>query len=79
MLPSSRDQRSATSPYSAPGTSGAEAKASTRVDCAARLLRDGQSVTEAALAAGYANPSHFAKRFRLRHGQPPRAWLTGGE
>lgn len=47
----------------------------TRLDSAARLLRSGHSVTETALAAGYANPSHFAKQFRQRHGLPPRAWL----
>lgn len=47
----------------------------TRLDSAARLLRAGHSVTEAGLAAGYANPSHFAKQFRQRHGLPPRAWL----
>jgi AraC-like DNA-binding protein len=48
----------------------------TRLGAAALLLAGGvTSVTEAALAAGYANPSHFAKLFRRRHGVPPARWL----
>lgn len=46
-----------------------------RLNAATHLLRDdGVSITEAALAVGYANPSHFATIFRRRHGLPPRAW-----
>jgi AraC-like DNA-binding protein len=48
----------------------------TRLAAAAHLLASGAtSVTQAALAAGYANPSHFAKLFRRRHGVPPARWL----
>ncbi len=48
----------------------------TRLGAAAHLLAGGAtSVTEAALAAGYANPSHFAKLFRRRHGVSPARWL----
>lgn len=48
----------------------------TRLSAAAHLLAGGAtSVTEAALAAGYANPSHFAKLFRRRHGVSPARWL----
>ena len=46
----------------------------TRLTAAAELLRTGHSVLETSLSAGYANPSHFAKQFRQRHGLPPRAW-----
>lgn len=47
----------------------------TRLSAAAQLMQGGHSVTETALACGYANPSHFAKQFRQRHGLAPRAWL----
>jgi AraC-like DNA-binding protein len=39
------------------------------------LTRQGASVTAAALAVGYANPSHFAMLFRRRYGVPPAALL----
>ena len=48
----------------------------TRLGAAAHLLAGGAtSVTEAALAAGYANPSDFAELFRRRHGVSPARWL----
>lgn len=42
-----------------------------RMDHAARLLREGQSVTSAATAVGYANPSKFADAFRRIFGVVP--------
>lgn len=43
-----------------------------RLRAAHRLLSEGRaSVTEAALAVGYANPSHFALLFRRRYGVAP--------
>lgn len=45
-----------------------------RLQAAHRLLMEGQaSVTEVAMAVGYANPSHFALMFRRRYGVPPSA------
>lgn len=41
---------------------------------AARILADDGSVTEAALAVGYENLSHFAKRFREHYGMLPSYW-----
>lgn len=46
-----------------------------RLSAAASLLSEGSdSVTDIALAVGYRNLSHFAKRFRGRHGVSPRNW-----
>lgn len=38
------------------------------------LLRDGSSVTETAIAVGYANPAKFAAAFRRWLGQSPSNW-----
>lgn len=46
-----------------------------RVQRAMRALRDpARSVTDAALSAGFANPSAFARRFRIETGMTPREW-----
>ncbi|RMD50026.1 MAG: helix-turn-helix domain-containing protein [Alphaproteobacteria bacterium] len=46
-----------------------------RLDAAARLLRQpGASVTEVALATGFASAAHFAAAFRARHGRSPAEW-----
>ncbi len=46
-----------------------------RLDAARRLMTEsGADVTRAALAVGYANPSHFAKLFKRRLGLSPGAW-----
>jgi len=48
-----------------------------RADRAAELLRNGAcTVLEAANAVGYANPSHFARAFRRRHGLSPKAYQS---
>lgn len=47
----------------------------TRITAALDLIaRDGTTVTDAALAVGYSNPSHFAKIFRDHVGQSPGRW-----
>lgn len=46
-----------------------------RIDAAAEMLSAGTiSVTQAAMAVGYANPSHFAKVFCRQKGMRPSAW-----
>lgn len=46
-----------------------------RLDAARRLMAERDAdVTEAALAVGYANPSHFAKLFKRRLGLSPSVW-----
>lgn len=45
-----------------------------RLEAAASLLAAGHSVTQAALAAGFSNLSHFSKSFREAKGVPPSAW-----
>ncbi|MCQ4160533.1 AraC family transcriptional regulator [Roseomonas sp. GC11] len=50
-----------------------------RLQKAYRLLTENRvSVVEAALAVGYANPSHFARLFRTRFGMAPSALLRLG-
>lgn len=45
-----------------------------RLEKARNLLRNSPlSVTEIALATGFANPAHFSERFRRRFGHPPTA------
>jgi AraC-like DNA-binding protein len=46
-----------------------------RLRGAARLLRDGAAVTDAALANGFENLSHFSRTFRRRFGVSPRRYL----
>lgn len=48
-----------------------------RMDRAREMLLDGVSITEAAAAVGYANPSKFAAAFRRHAGQSPTQWLSG--
>ena len=39
------------------------------------MLEAGYSVTDAALATGFGNLSHFSKSFRQAKGVAPRQWL----
>ena len=42
---------------------------------ACHLMRDtGQTVTEAALTAGFNDSNYFARQFRARMGRTPREW-----
>jgi AraC-like DNA-binding protein len=45
-----------------------------RLDRAARALREGRSVTQASLDAGFPNLGHFIRRFRRAYGVPPSRW-----
>lgn len=45
-----------------------------RLAAAAALLADGASVTDAALATGFASLSHFSKTFRAERGLLPSQW-----
>lgn len=42
-----------------------------RLERACELLAAGQSVTQVSYTVGYANPSHFARRFQQRYGLTP--------
>lgn len=46
----------------------------TRLNEAKTLLAQGSKVTDVAMAVGYANPSHFAKRFKQRFDIAPSQW-----
>jgi AraC-like DNA-binding protein len=46
-----------------------------RVNCAASLIAQGYSITEAALSSGFGNLSHFSKTFRELRGVLPREYL----
>ena len=45
-----------------------------RFERACALLRDGASVKEAALAAGFDDPAYFSRAFKRRVGMAPSAW-----
>lgn len=45
-----------------------------RVERARRLIRDGQTLSEAALAAGFADQSHMTRLFTRQFGFTPGAW-----
>lgn len=46
-----------------------------RLEAAASMLEAGCGVTEAALATGFTNLSHFSKSFRQARGVAPRNWV----
>ncbi|WP_256977395.1 helix-turn-helix transcriptional regulator [Bordetella genomosp. 10] len=50
-----------------------------RLQAAACMLDEGHSATEAALAVGYSNLSHFSKSFREVNGMGPRHWARRRE
>lgn len=60
------------------GTSPMRCYAEMRLDRARTLLRDtDMPVTEIAIACGYPSPSHFARAYRMRFGDTPRADRAG--
>lgn len=61
------------------GESPARAYAAYRLDRAAELLRGTDlAVQDVAERLGFANPFHFARAFRRRHGKPPSAARASG-
>lgn len=46
--------------------------AGVRMQAAREALRNGASMSEAAVTAGYASRSHFYRAYRAHHGHPPR-------
>ena len=46
-----------------------------RLRQAKRLLKDGHSIAQAATCAGFADQSHFTRRFKGSFGLTPKAWL----
>jgi len=45
-----------------------------RLDRARRDLIMGDDITDAALAHGFADQSHFARQFKATYGLPPGQW-----
>jgi AraC-like DNA-binding protein len=45
----------------------------TRLEAAAKMLREGRSVTETCFAVGFGDVSHFTRSFARWHGAPPSA------
>lgn len=57
------------------GTSPIDYLLQVRMARACHLMRDtGQTVTEAALTAGFNDSNYFARQFRARMGRTPREW-----
>ena len=50
-----------------------------RVDRAKELLRDGQSVKEAAAAAGFTTPATLIRIFKKLEGTTPAQYAGGGD
>ncbi len=46
-----------------------------RLDIARRLMLGGQTLAEAALAAGFTDQSHMTRHFGQSYGLPPARWL----
>jgi AraC-like DNA-binding protein len=67
--------------FAAHGTSYGAELLRVRLELAARLLHQPQfgdlPVTEIAWRAGFADPSHFYRRFRERFGMPPGVFRSG--
>jgi AraC-like DNA-binding protein len=49
-----------------------------RIEHARRLLRSGAAVVDAALASGFADVSHFYRRFKRLTGTSPARWAASG-
>jgi len=47
-----------------------------QLDLVRRLLRRGESLVEASLAAGFADQSHMSRRFKRAYGLTPGAWAA---
>lgn len=58
------------------GTSPSRFRLQRRLDLARRLMREGQSLADAALAAGFADQSHLTRQFKQAYGLTPARWLA---
>lgn len=58
------------------GTSPYRYRVMRRVDHARRLIEAGRSLSDAALACGFADQSHMSRHFRKAYGLPPGRWAT---
>ena len=47
-----------------------------RLERAMDLIRRGLPLAEAAVASGFADQSHFTRRFRAAHGMTPARWRS---
>lgn len=56
------------------GTSPSRFRVQRQVDLARRALQAGASIADAALAAGFADQSHFTRQFKRVVGLPPGRW-----
>jgi len=58
------------------GTSPYRYRVMRRVDRARRLIEAGQTLSDAALASGFADQSHMTRHFRKAYGLPPGRWAA---
>lgn len=61
------------------GTSPSRFRVQRQVDLARRALQAGASIADAALAAGFADQSHFTRQFKRVVGLPPGRWRAALE
>jgi len=58
------------------GTSPGRFRTMRQLDCVRRLLRDGNSLADAAVEAGFADQSHMSRRFKSAYGLTPAKWVS---
>jgi AraC-like DNA-binding protein len=58
------------------GCSPAEYQQQRRLEKACTLIRSGFSITSASYELGFANPSHFSRRFHQQYGMTPSEFLS---
>jgi len=58
------------------GCSPAEFQQQRRLEKACKLIRSGSSITSASYELGFANPSHFSRRFHQQYGMTPREFAS---
>ncbi|MDF1763828.1 MAG: AraC family transcriptional regulator N-terminal domain-containing protein [Oleibacter sp.] len=58
------------------GCSPMEYQQQRRLEKASRLIRSGTSITSASYELGFANPSHFSRRFQQLYGMTPREYAS---
>jgi AraC-like DNA-binding protein len=58
------------------GTSPGRFRTMRQLDRVRRLLRDGSSLVEASIDAGFADQSHMSRRFKSAYGLTPAKWVS---